>query len=52
MDVGKDGELHGDARIMENIDDVKDVALSCEKKIKEFKVSTYIISIFQQPHSL
>ncbi len=37
-----------DTRIMENIDDVKEVALSCEKKINEFKVAiaSYIINHF------
>lgn len=41
-DIEKGGDFQKDTRIVENIDDVKEVALSCEKKIKEFKVSVYL----------
>ena len=32
------GEFHKDSRFVESIDDVKEIALQCEKMIKEFKV--------------
>ncbi len=33
-----EGRSHEDTRTTESIDDVKEVALSCETMIKEFKV--------------
>ena len=32
------GEFHKDSRVADSVDDVKEVALRCEKRIKEFKV--------------
>ncbi len=41
-------ELHRDTRIIESIDDVKEVALSCERKIKVYLLSPIAITTFKQ----
>ena len=39
-EILESGDSCKDTRIVETIEDVKQVAISCEKRIKEFKVLT------------
>ncbi len=40
MEIKESGDFRNDTRIADSIEDVKEVAISCEKRIKEFKVHT------------
>ena len=39
------GEYKRDVRIIESIENIKTVSLSCERKIREFKVRTHEVHV-------
>ena len=52
VDKESAGEDFKMERIIENVDNIKNVALRCEKKIGEFKVHSYVSKIDAVPQSL